>query len=271
MLLFPNSYTAGWQSNFPATPSTSTFTTVTANALANTKGSYSQLIAATTYDSFGFWLAVYATQVAATNTSVLVDIALGAAASEVDILSNFMAAARAASIANGGPYWVFIPLFIPAGAMVSARCQAVTGADTVAVGISTVSGRSQVNGPIFTACDTYGANTANSGGTSHTPGNSGAESTDATIGTATRDYGAVLLGLGTVGTVLSNLAYHWELTGGTNTLAEWVSYTHTVEAILGPYPAVPIGVRVANGTAMQVQAECSGTGEAHDVAFYCFY
>lgn len=271
MLVFPNNYNAGWTNNFVATPSTSTFTTVTASATPHTKGAYSTLIASTPHDSYGFWIAVYANQTAATDTSVLVDIALGAAASEVDIISNYLAAARPSTIANGGPYWVRIPLFIPAGARVSARIQALIVSETLAVGISTISGRSQVNGPIFTACDTYGANTADSGGTSHTPGNTGAESTDATIGTATRDYGAILLALGTTLTTINNLAYHWELTDGTTTLAEWVSYTHTAEAIIGPYPAEPIGVRIASGTAMQIQAECSGTGEAFDVALHGFY
>ena len=271
MLVFPNNANAAWQNNLPATPANSAYTAVTASATINTKGSYAELIAATTYGSYGFFLGLTNSAAAATDTSMLLDIAIGAAASEVDILSNYLAGLKPTTPATGGPEWTFIPLFIPAGARVSARIQGVIASDILQVAVSLIGGRSQVSDKIFTACDTYGANTADSGGTSHTPGNTGAESTPATIGTASRDYGAVLLSLGNTLTVASNLAYHWELVASATTLAEWLSHTTTAENILGPYPSQPALVRISNGTAMQIQAECSATAEAQDVALHCFY
>ncbi len=270
-LRFPKNHQTIWQSNLPATPSnTAIGTTVTASSTINTKGSYSQLIAAATYDSYGFWLGIFGVSTAATDTSQLLDIAIGAAASEVDILSNFLTGSRSSTVSVGGPTYYFIPLFSPAGSRVAARVQGVISSDTAVVSIMLNGGHSQI-GPIFNCCDTYGADTADSGGTAHTPGNSGSESTDATIGTATRDYGAIMLGLSSNLTVAANLATHWELTDGTNTLAEWLAFTTTAENVVGPFPLAPFYLNIPNGMAMQVQAECSGTGEAMDAAFYCFY
>lgn len=270
MLHFPSSPIVEWQRNFPATPGAASFTTITGGA-ANTKGSYSTLIATATYDSYGFWLGIFNSGASTLNTSQLLDIALGAAASEVDIFSNYLTGQRPINSTSGGPYWLFVPLFIPAGARVSARLQGVIASDTVNVAIVLAGGQAALNGRIYTGCDTYGAVTATSTGTAHTPGNTGAESAAATIGTATRDYSAVLLGLGSTQTVMTTIDYHVELTIGGVTLAEWYTAYTTNEVIVGPSPQEAVRAAIANGAAMQVQAEASGTAQAITVIFHCFY
>jgi hypothetical protein len=272
MLGIARTYAGGqFDHNLPATPSTSApGTTVTANASTHTKGSYSPLIASTAYDWHGFWLYTINTATSNTVTDMLLDIAIGAAASEQIILPNLMCGWRGPVSEGFAGY--YIPLFIPRGTRVSAACQAAISADTVVVSIFGVSGNSGLPGPLFTNCDAYGIDSATSSGTSHTAGNSGAESTDANVGgTTSRPYGAVLLGVAGGGTVTSSVGYHWELTIGGTTHAEWYTYNTSAEVIHGPMPHCPIGVSIPTGTQLQIQAEASGTATAHDVAFYCFY
>lgn len=260
-----------WQNNLVATPTVTSpvGTTITAHADIHTKGSWTELFSATTYDSYGFFLRICESTSTGVQTDLLVDIGIGAAASEVVILPDFLAG-WAGQAMNGRPF--FIPLFIPRGARVAARCQALITADTVDV-VMSLRGGATMPFPIFTGCDAYGINSAASQGTSHTPANTGSESSDATIGTATRNYGAVLLAVqGTLAdTGQNNSAYHWELTLGGQTVAEQYWRTSNSEIISGPWPEAPVLVSVASGTAMQVQAECSGTAEAMDCALYCFY
>lgn len=273
MLLPQPAQQAIWQSNLPATPSTTQWgTTVTAHATPHTKGSYAQLVASTTYESFGFWLAVAGSATSAARTDQLLDVAIGAAASEVVILSNLLVGWR--NLPTVAPYWVWIPLYIPKGTRVSARIQALITVDVLDVQIQLNEGANGMPGQIFSGCDAYGIDTATSQGTSHTPGNTGAESTAASIGSVTsKQYRAVMLGVGGVfsGVVMATAAYHWELQIGGVTRCEWTAYASSSEFMCGPFPPSPFYTPIPSGAQLQIRGECSGTADAQDVAYYCFY
>jgi hypothetical protein len=259
-----------WQTNLPATPATTWGTQLTAHATPHDKGAYATLMTAT-YDVYGFWLGIAATSSSGAQTDMLLDVALGASQENV-IIPEFLCGWRG-SVAAGPPMHYF-PIFIPRGTLVSGRIQALITIDTAQVLMFANGGASALPGPLFSGCDAYGTSTAASQGTSHTPGNSGAESTAADIGTtAAKHYGAVMLGVGgTLADVTSgDLSYHWELQIGAVTVAEWVTRTTSAEVTLGPFPLCPFHVSIPAGTQLQVRAECSSTAEAQDVAFYCFY
>lgn len=264
---------AGWQTNLPATPSTTQWgTRLTASGTAHTKGSWATL-ATCTYDVHGFWLGIAGSATSATRTDQLMDLGIGTAGSpEVTILPNLLTGWNSAP--NLGPRLMYIPIFLPRGTILQGRIQALIASDTLDVTVWLQGGASGMPGPLFAGADAYGIDTANSIGTSHTPGNTGAESTEANIGSTTsRRYGAVMLGLGgtLADTTMSTIAYHWELRIGSVTVAEWYSCAHTTEAQQGPFPPAPFLTQVPSGTQLQVRAEASGTAEAQDVAFYCFY
>lgn len=102
--------------------------TVTADATPHTKGSWIELIAATTEDTDWLTLGISGTMaINGTDTRGLLDIAIGAAAAEVAIITEI----PAGFISNG--MHITLPVFIPKGARVSARLQAVTTVDTVAI------------------------------------------------------------------------------------------------------------------------------------------
>jgi hypothetical protein len=172
MTLFTPSRGAGsLQSHVTATTNeTATFAiSVTAHASANTIGAWVELIAATTYESGGIMVQLAGLQTTATtNQRCLVDIGIGAAGSEVVIIPTLTCGNVAdfgAASATGVSY--FFPLHIPSGVRIAARCQASTGGDIVNVAVRVYqSSFGRWEGARVTA---YGADAANSRGTSHTP------------------------------------------------------------------------------------------------------
>lgn len=148
-------------------------TSVTADGTtAHVKGPYTELIAATARPSYGIMIALgNVGTVASTNTRMLVDIAVGAASSEIVIIPNLIAGqACASNSANGSPNNYYFPIHIPAGVRISARCQTLALSDTVHVQVRLIEG--QIPGKWYGSRVTaYGANTGNSTGTSHSHGN----------------------------------------------------------------------------------------------------
>lgn len=149
----------------PIGAGTSSGTTITAAGSTNTKGSYTQLIAATA-DPIDLLLITPGAPSAAAD--YLIDIAIGGAGSEQVIISNLLiCSGKASGVSANMP--LLLPLSIPAGTRIAARCQATTASATIALmlhglarGLLDQSGLSRVT--------TYGANTADSGGTSVDPG-----------------------------------------------------------------------------------------------------
>lgn len=271
-LIYPPPAQTTWQNNLQATPASQIPGTVlTANATIHTKAtSYTTLIAATTYESFGFWLCFTASQAGNAASNMLCDIAIGAAASEVIIVPDIQCGWR--GIASTAMWAHYYPIYVPRGVRLSARTQALITADTVSCAIFLNGGAGGL-GPIFTGCDVYGVDAANSRGTLHTPGNTGAESTDANVGSATsRSYGAIALEIGCGAlTSVNAIAYHWELTDGTNTIAEWYHASNAAEYIAAFMPNAPYYWCIPEGTQLMIQGEGSGTSQEHDVQYRCFF
>jgi hypothetical protein len=259
----------GWQHNLAATPVVELGTQMTADATIHTKGAWVEVIASTNYDVFGFWALFNTTGSSAAATDVLMDIAIGPSQENI-IVPDFMAGWMAGG-SNGFSSPVFFPIYIPRGTKISARIQALITADTASLALMLCSGNSGLPIPLFAGCDAYGVASASSSGVAHTPGNSGAESTAANIGSVTsKNYGAVLLRTAGNDNNMVAAAYHWELMIGGVTAAEWYTSNLAVEMIY-TFPPCPIPVSIPAGTQLQIRAECSTTAESNDVALYCFY
>lgn len=148
-------------------------TTITASGSAHTKGSYTQLIASSAKDAFGITILIWGAQTAAsTNNRGLLDIAIGASSSEIDIVPNLMYGGTATW--NGtthSPAVYYFPLYIPSGTRISARSQNVTASRTCTVAVwlhHTLIGH---DGWCGSRVQAYGASTSTSTGVSHSPGN----------------------------------------------------------------------------------------------------
>lgn len=150
--------------NAGAATATSRGTAVTANAAANTKGNYAQLIAATSFEADGILIML---DDCAAGVDYLLDIAVGAAALEVVLLSNLIVTGGTGSIVYGGHY--YFPVKIPKGTRLSARCQASTGSSVVRVSALLFS-QGVMPGETMNIIRSYGPDTTDSGGVSVDPG-----------------------------------------------------------------------------------------------------
>lgn len=131
-------------------------TAVTSSASANTKGSYTQLMASTSFDAAAIMLDIN------TNfgdTNYLLDIAVGAAASEQIIIPN-LALGFNLGLSNS----VLFPVAIPAGSRIAARCQDNFGSSVVYLSGQLFSA-SFINQAPFHTVTAYGAVTTTSAGT----------------------------------------------------------------------------------------------------------
>lgn len=152
---FASRYEAGLRDN-------SLGVSVTGNATINVKGAYTELLTSAAYDAQGFF--IWMMKSGHTDADVLVDIAVGAAASETIIVDNLVGPGSG----NSACTQFYIPIPIPAGTRISARCQATAISNISKIGVILCSDHPLGwSGGIIA---TYGADTADSGGVSVDPG-----------------------------------------------------------------------------------------------------
>ncbi len=159
-----------WLSGLNATDSSfqTAGTTITAHSTIHTKGSWVSVVASAPFDVT--WLGVTtsdSTHTSATNTAQLLDIGVGAAASELVLIANIPSGYSAITMpltnaAGRGITW--FPVEIPSGTNISARMQATITVDTCDVRLFML-GSSPWQPPTFQSIDTIGAVIASSAGT----------------------------------------------------------------------------------------------------------
>lgn len=272
----PPVYLADANANLTSTPSLTPGTTVTGGA-ANTKGVWAQLVAATAFDSAWIVVGISNVHTAATDTRTLVDIGIGANPNETAIISNLLAgqAPNFTYTAGNIARTYVIPFYIPRGTRISARLQSVVASKAARVNIAVIGGPSAPE-RAFRGCDTYGVTTASSSGVAITPGNTGAQSSYVSVGsTTTRPYGAVFMGLQSSLTVITQIAYQFQIGVSSSPIpsagAEFMWAGDAGEAIGGPWPPTPLFVDIPSGSQLQVRGKASGTAVAHETALYCLY
>lgn len=136
--------------------------TATASGTPHTKGSWQEIIAATTSDVTFLWLTLTAsTFTAATDTSTLLDIGIGAAASEVVVVPNLAVGYQSAVSATVTPLYG-IPVFIPVGSRVAIRAQSAVASKTVAAQVVLGQMPNGKRSPV--SIEAIGADTASSHG-----------------------------------------------------------------------------------------------------------
>lgn len=106
-------------------------TAITPNAAAATKGSFAQLVSATAKDYCGFILIPDGQNNTTSNTAYFMDLAIGPSGSEQIIMSNLLFRSTSPSPSDTP----FLPIQIPAGTRLSARCSCDI-ASGAAIGIS---------------------------------------------------------------------------------------------------------------------------------------
>jgi|SRR5215207_1692732 len=229
-----------------------TITTVTANV----KTGWSELSASCPYHSYGFSIGVSNTAASATARRVLLDIGVGAAGSEVAILSNFPCGGGSIQYISS-KYTKFFPLFIPKGARVSCRIQGAQTAVAAHVGITF---HSSDNGsspfPMFQQADVLGVSTATSNSTDVSMGTQGAVSAWASFGSpTTRFYDALdcYVQLASADSAITGLVY-FDVGIASTLFGSWLFTTDGAEVISGAHPDLPILRHIPSGSQLQYRS-----------------
>lgn len=230
----------------------------------NTKSAWVELIASTAFDAGGMILAVIHSS---TDRDTLIDVGVGAASSEIVIASNLC-------FAGGARTQLFpIPITIPAGTRIAYRFQCPNSAATMNATVMMLA-----DGSYIGRIDTYGANTADSGGVSIDPG-----ATANTVGayselasSLTYDVKGFLLGIGNQDNT-GRTACQWLAQLGigaasseqvimNNIFLACVGFHNVWPMLIGPiWMPLPAGSRVA------MAAQCSitdATDRLFDAIFY---
>lgn len=274
MLYLPPAYLST-ENNFSATPShTAPGVSVTAPGSAHTKGSWAQCFSSCSFDVYGVSVQFTDSFVAATSVLILLDIGIGAAAAEQVIIANILAGAASTGNSNSSSQSMFYPVFIPKGTRIAARIQTnSTTARTVNVGMVLHGGPTSPPWPVFAGADTIGANTATSTGLAHTAGNSGAESSWTSIGSATTQHYKALMPCVQIesDTTLASQGYHLEIGVSSTTLGEFYFVATSSETIGTLFPNVPLYVPIPSGSQLQIRAEAGSTGEPLSYGITAFY
>lgn len=267
-----------YESNASASPSGNFGTSVANPAGANTKAAtWTELIAATTFDALYVQVIVGVNNASNTDTSAIIDIGIGASTAEVVLIPDLLAGfSGQLSGGGGGPRHYMFPLYVPSGSRISARAASVRTTGTTRVEVQLWGGP---RNPDMWWCGkqvvAYGINTADSGAVSVTAGNSGAEGTIVAIGTTSQNHEAFVVGVqGNKATYTGGTTYHFDL-GLETTSTAWLirdqmkCHVTSGEIVgMGGFPWFPVFARVPSGTVMAMAGECSGTAEALDFAVY---
>lgn len=174
---------------YGACTSTSNTTTISSATTANTKGSYTQLIASTNSDATWMTVILDGAEAAGSGLNISVDIAVGASGSEKIIVDNLYYS-LVNSITTYEATYSF-PCAIPKGTAISARCQDTLSKQIINAEIILF------DSPYFMiegcgGADSIGFNAGNTTGTPITANNTWIQLTSST----TRDYNALMVTYG---------------------------------------------------------------------------
>jgi hypothetical protein len=225
----------------------------------NVKGSWVQLIASTSFEVTG--IIVHPTM-AGGSTDVLIDIGIGAAAAEVVVIENLYTGTAAAATSQGA--WYYVPICIPMGTRIAARAQGVAASTSPRVNLTLIGQGFDPSQPLG-ICTTYGAATADSGGTSVDPG--GTLNTKGAWSqiTASTTYGisALLIAFpNQVNTTRTGCTWLVDIGIGAASseivlIPDLLLYASTAVDVVIPQSFGPIPCSIPAGTRLAVRAQCS--------------
>jgi hypothetical protein len=246
-------------------------TLITASATIHTKGPYTALIASTSNDAYGVWVDVHGVGVSAAGSDVLVDIAIGAAGSEIIVFPDLDAGNAEGDAARPIGALYYFPAFIPAGSRIAARMQALIASDTAIVNVIL---DQQLSYSVPTGATlAYGVNAALSRGTSVPRGNAVFGAWTELTASTTRDHRFWQPGIDSLAdpTMTGSNGLLVQLgvgaAAGERVIGEWL-YTFTgSEQITGPWPPLPVHMPVPAGSRITARAAMGVTEPIGVIAY----
>lgn len=243
--------------------------TMTADALANTKGAWAEVIASTPHEVNGIHFLGADTGLSGDTRRALIDIGVGVAGSETVLVPNILSSAPSDyAFLGGNP--LFLPIRIPAGTRVAIRMQSTTGADVGNAFIAFNYGDGLV--PVFTGCDVLGVTTGTTSGTTVTSGAAayGAYTTIATVG---KNYKAIIpsVALSTAQTNNSFVSLEVAINRGNDMTIFRRGFRSRAEDVIVPQGnLLPFFIHLYAGDILKARTWAS-MSVPFGVAFYGFY
>ena len=209
----------------------------------------------------------------------LVDIGVGAAASETVLIGDIL---YTVGDTGGEGRIYYFPISIASGTRISARCQNNSAASRhvgVAIILTTDSG---LDVTAFTACDTMGENTADSGGTQVDPGGSAnTKSGYVELSASTsNNYKAFMVIVGQVGnTALADAHFLFDIaTGAASSETDFLSNlsfsTSSASDVMSPKVFGPFACDIPSTSRLSVRGQSSttnATDRLFDIVAYGIY
>lgn len=168
--------------------------TVVGSGTANTKGSWTEIVASTSVAADGLVLYIGVTSSATTDTSALLDIGIGAAGSEVTVVPNLQVGWRNSNAGQGQRIEYVLPVSVPKGSRIAARVQGVQTSKSVVAGVSLVAYSKGIKVP--SALVDVGSDAATSNGVTVTSGSTTTKGAWAQIGSAPQALRALIVSVG---------------------------------------------------------------------------
>ena len=231
-----------------------------ASGSANTKGSWTELSASLPFNANGFWLDMPDLSAAAFR-SFLLDIGIGAAASEVVVVPNILLNPKATPWVTG-PLW--FPIRLPVGARLAARIQCDSATQSGARILVRPASQSWVTPESFGRATDYGVNTSTSLGVTVDPGGS----VD-TYGSWTELIASTTYRIRALSVFLSSLSNGtmtnalWRFDIGVGAAASEVVFLEGIQLVgntaevLCPQWVGPFGLDLPAGSRLAMRARCS--------------
>lgn len=248
-------------------------TAVTSSASLNTKGSYTQLLAASSFQSAGLLLFIGASS--GSLGDILVDLAVGGSGSEAVFVSNLL---HSITKAQGHAAVFYIPVSIPAGSRIAARLQATGSSIVVHMEVLLLGSPFILPSPL-SRVTSYGPNTADSGGvgldpggTAHTKGSY--SQITATTTNAIRAMFIVIGGGGNAGMTTADWLIDVAIGAAASEqiiLPNMHLQVNSTDDRITPEIIGPIAVNIPAGTRLSARAQCSitdATDRLLDITIY---
>lgn len=262
--------------NLAATPAnySSRATAVAASGSINTKGSWTQLIAAASIVApvIGISVSIANNPTSGAAVRSFFDIGVGGSGSEVVLISNLAFVGPSNASNQPGPAEIFIPVRIPAGTRVSCRHQSTSASKTSNVLVTVYFGN-WAEHRTFAGAECINADTSTTSMLALTAGNSGSYGSWTNAGSTTSRtyYGGSIMAMNDTVTALSALTYVADWGWNSTACGSRWFVAQTTEA-QGSFSgsAFEFGT-IPSGTQLQIRAKCGGTAEALQYGIMCLY
>ncbi len=233
---------------------------------------WTEVIASTTYDSYGMLVNLNSGFTSGTNVTRLVDIGVGPAGSETVIIPKILCGQEGTYTSSSG-VWLYFPMFIKAGTRVSARGTYVKRA--LRIYIQLVQQPLAPDGFVYgTYCEALGYVNDTQGGTAIAAGASG-EGSWVSLGTTTKPLFAWQMSVKPIHTDTANAAVVYDVdlaVGNGSQFVDIIQSAHltttTAEARAFQVPLFCNHYPVKTGSTLYARAQCSGSPDQLVVMAY---